>query len=52
MTSEIFTDLLLSLGMLSVFLLLGMFLRAKVKVFQQTFLPANVIGGFILLTLT
>lgn len=51
MTSEIFTDLLLSLGMLSVFLLLGMFLRAKVKVFQQTFLPANVIGGFILLAL-
>ena len=37
--------------MLSVFLLLGVFLRAKVKIFGKTFLPASVIGGFILFIL-
>jgi len=33
--------------LLSIFLLIGMFLRVKVKFFQRIFLPASVIGGFI-----
>ncbi len=49
MTSVLLRELLQSLALLSVFLLLGTFLRAKVKVFQKTFLPASVIGGFLLL---
>ncbi|NMA86120.1 MAG: glutamate:sodium symporter [Tissierellia bacterium] len=51
MTGELLTELLQSMALLSVFLLIGMFLRAKVKVFQKTFLPASVIGGFLLLIL-
>lgn len=51
MTSAMLTDLLKSLGLLSVFLLVGVFLRAKVKPLQQAFIPASVIGGFILLIL-
>ncbi|WBW49920.1 glutamate:sodium symporter [Peptoniphilus equinus] len=51
MTSALLTDALKSLGVLSIFLLLGFFLRAKVPFFQKTFLPASVIGGFILLLL-
>lgn len=47
MTSTLFTELLKALGFLSVLLLLGTFLRAKIKFFQTTFLPASVIGGFI-----
>ena len=47
MTSALFTELLKSLSFLSFLLLLGMFLRAKVKLFQNLFLPASVIGGFI-----
>lgn len=49
MTSVLLKELLQSLALLSVFLLLGTFLRAKVKIFQKTFLPASVIGGFLLL---
>jgi ESS family glutamate:Na+ symporter len=51
MTSAILTDLLESLGLLGVFLLAGVFLRAKVKIFQKAFIPASVIGGFLLLLL-
>ena len=51
MTSAMLTDLLKSLALLGAFLLLGVFLRAKVKVLQKTFIPASVIGGFILLLL-
>lgn len=47
MTSALLTDLLCCLAVLSGLLLLGTFLRAKVKLFQQLFLPASVIGGFI-----
>src|SRR5690625_7717613 len=32
---------------ISIFLLMGTFLRAKVKMLQKLFLPASVIGGFI-----
>ena len=51
MTNEILTELLQSVGVLGVFLLIGTFLRAKIKIFQDTFLPASVIGGFLLLIL-
>ncbi len=51
MTNTLLTDLLQSMGLLGIFLLIGVFLRAKVKVFQKTFIPASVIGGFLLLLL-
>lgn len=51
MTAKIFSELLNSLGLLGLFLLIGTFLRAKIKFFQQTFMPASVIGGFLLLIL-
>lgn len=51
MISAILTDFLKSLGLLGVFLLLGVFIRANIKVFQKTFIPAGVIGGFLLLIL-
>lgn len=47
MTSALLKELLYCFACLSAFLLLGVFLRAKVKFFQKTFLPASVIGGFI-----
>lgn len=49
MTSAILSTLLQSLGVLGIFLLIGTFLRAKIPIFQTTFLPASVIGGFLLL---
>lgn len=51
MTSADMVELLKALALLSVFLLIGTFLRAKIKIFQNTFLPASVIGGFLLLIL-
>ena len=45
------TGLLQSMTLLSLFLIIGMVLRAKIKIFQNTFLPASVIGGFLLLIL-
>jgi len=39
--------LLIALGIAGFLLLLGFFLRSKVKLFQRLFLPASVIGGFI-----
>lgn len=51
MTNAMLTDLLQSLGLLGIFLLIGVFLRAKFKIFQKTFIPASVIGGFLLLIL-
>lgn len=51
MTSAMLTELLKSLGLLGVFLLIGVALRAKIPAFQKTFMPASVIGGFILLLL-
>lgn len=51
MTSAMLTDFLKSLGLLGVFLLIGVFIRANIKVFQKTFIPAGVIGGFLLLIL-
>lgn len=51
MSSADLTGLLQSMTLLSVFLILGTILRAKLKIFQNTFLPASVIGGFLLLIL-
>lgn len=51
MTSAMLTDFLKSLGLLGAFLLLGVFIRANVKIFQKSFIPAGVIGGFLLLIL-
>lgn len=51
MTSADMTSLLKAVALLSAFLLLGTFLRAKIKIFQNTFLPASVIGGILLLIL-
>lgn len=47
MTSQLLTQLLQALSLLSVLLLVGTFLRAKIKLFQNLYLPASVIGGFI-----
>ena len=49
MSSAQITELFKSAAVLSAFLFLGMFLRAKVKLFRDLLLPASVIGGFILL---
>ena len=51
MTSKLLVELLYSLSFLSIFLLIGTYLRAKVKIFQKTFIPASVIGGFLALIL-
>ena len=51
MTSAQLTELLQSLCLLGAFLLLGVLLRARVRLFQQLFLPANVLGGLLLLLL-
>lgn len=40
-----------ALCLLGLFLLLGKFLRAKVRLFQNIFLPSSIIGGFIALAL-
>ncbi|SHL35365.1 glutamate:Na+ symporter, ESS family [Desulfatibacillum alkenivorans DSM 16219] len=47
MTSELFTRLMQEFSILSGLLLAGFFLRAKIKLFQNLFLPASVIGGFL-----
>lgn len=47
MTSSILTELLQSFSILSLFLLIGTFLRAKISILQKLFLPASVIGGFL-----
>ena len=51
MNNQLLLGMLYALGTLSVFLLIGVFLRAKIPLFQKTFLPASVIGGFLLLAL-
>ena len=51
MTSAMLTDLLKSLGLLGSALMIGVFLRSKLRFLQKTFIPASVIGGFLLLIL-
>lgn len=43
------TLLIKTFALLSVFLLIGTFLRAKIRFFQNLYLPACVIGGFLAL---
>ncbi len=38
-----------SICILGIFLLLGKFLRVKIKLFQNIFLPSSIIGGFLAL---
>lgn len=47
MTMDLFTRLLQEFSILGGLLLVGFFLRAKLRVLQRLFLPASVIGGFI-----
>lgn len=51
MTGAVLVQLLKSTGLLSIFLLIGFVMRAKLRIFQKTFMPASVIGGFLLLIL-
>ena len=44
-------DLLQDTAILGMLMLLGQFLRAKVKIFQSLLMPASLIGGFIGLAL-
>ena len=39
--------ILIALGFASVFLLIGLLLRSKIRILQKLFLPASVIGGFV-----
>ncbi|MDR0553297.1 MAG: hypothetical protein LBG76_00660 [Treponema sp.] len=47
MNSAILTQLFYSFCVLSVLLIIGVFLRSVLKIFQKLFLPASVIGGVI-----
>jgi len=51
MNSDQLFHLIIYLGYLGAFLLLGQFLRIKIRLFQNLFLPASIIGGFIALGL-
>lgn len=42
-----FWDVVLDFGLMSALILLGQFLRAKVKVLQELFIPASLIGGIL-----
>ena len=49
MNSDQFLYFILYSGYLGAFLILGQFLRTKIRIFQNLFLPASIIGGFIAL---
>lgn len=51
MTAEAMNGLLAIFCVLSVFLLIGCFIRSKVKIIGKMFIPASVIGGVLLLLL-
>ena len=51
MNIDILKNLLYSIGFIGIFLIIGFFIRAKVKFFGDTFIPSSVIGGFMLLLL-
>lgn len=51
MTSALFMQLVQEISILGGLLVVGVFLRARIKFFQNLFLPASVIGGFIGLVL-
>jgi glutamate:Na+ symporter, ESS family len=46
-TGDQITQLMVDLCWLSVLLLVGKYVRTKVRLFQNLFLPASVIGGFL-----
>lgn len=45
--AEALVAILKALGIISILLMIGTFLRAKIPVFQKLYIPASVIGGFI-----
>ncbi len=47
MTSSLFSEILQSITLLSLLLLLGVFLIAKLKFLRYFYLPASVVGGFV-----
>ena len=47
LTAALLQDLVKCTGCIGALLLIGLFLRAKVPVFQKLLLPASVIGGFV-----
>ncbi len=47
MTSSLFSEILQSITLLSLLLLVGVFLIAKIKLLRYFYLPASVVGGFI-----
>ncbi len=47
MTSELFTQLLYEFSIFGALLLTGFFFRAKIELFQNLFLPASIISGFV-----
>ncbi len=47
MDGSVLTNVLQALALLSGFLLLGTFLRARVRWLQNLFVPASVIGGTV-----
>lgn len=48
---ELLKELLYCISFISVFLLIGFYFRAKIKLFGNIFIPSSVIGGFLLLIL-
>lgn len=46
-TGDVLVELMIDLGWLSVILLAGKLLRARIVLFQKLFLPASIIGGFL-----
>jgi len=46
-TGDVLSKLMIDAGWLSLLLLTGKLLRAKIVLFQKLFLPASIIGGFI-----
>jgi ESS family glutamate:Na+ symporter len=46
-TGDVLSKLMIDVGWLSLLLLVGKLLRARIILFQKLFLPASIIGGFI-----
>lgn len=51
LSADVLTGFMIDLGWLSVLLLIGKLIRAKIVLFQKIFLPASIIAGFIGLAL-
>jgi ESS family glutamate:Na+ symporter len=50
-SGAVLVELMIDVGWLSLLLLVGKLLRARIRLFQKLFLPASIIGGFIGLAL-